>query len=317
MKRPFVLGLAAALFAVILWGVQLPIAKDAFAIVDPFFLTASRYFIATICLMLVLVMREGRSAVLYDGRLRRASLYGTVGMCASPMLVFLGMSMSRAEHTVVIVALQPAITALALWLFQGKRQGRMTVSCLIVAFLGVVLVVTKGSPTVAASPRELIGDFIVFVGAACWVYYTMGTVRMTGWSTWRITVLTMMPGALACLIVNAVLLALGITHWPSFAALQSVIFEMLYLTFGGVLTAMLAWNFGARRIGALNAALLINFMPVVTFTFRVFQGQRFLPIEIVGALLVVAALVVNNLYLRARSLRADEEAARLAAVRAE
>lgn len=316
MKRPFFIGLCAALFAVILWGVQLPIAKDAFSAVDPFFLTASRYFIATLCLLLVLVAREGRAAVHYDGRWWRASTLGTVGMCFSPMLVFLGMSMSRAEHTVVIVALQPAITAIALWLFQGRRPAGMTLACLIFAFLGVVLVVTKGSPSVAASPRELLGDLIVFVGAACWVYYTMGTVRMTGWSIWRITVLTMLPGAIACMLVNAMLLLLGTTAWPSLAALQSVAFELAYLTFGGVLTAMLAWNFGARRIGALNAALLINFMPVVTFTFRVFQGQRFLAVEIFGALMVVAALVANNLYLRAKSLQADEET-RLAAVRAE
>lgn len=312
MKQPFLIGLFAALFAVILWGVQLPIAKDAFVVVDPFFLTTSRYVVATLCLLVVLVWREGAAAIRFDGRLWRASALGTVGMCASPMLVFLGMSMSRAEHAVVIVAMQPAITALVLWLTQSKRPGSMTLGCLVAAFVGVVLVVTKGSPTVAASPRELFGDLLVLVGAACWVFYTIGTVRMTGWSTWRITVLTMAPGAVACMGVNAALLIVGAAQWPTLEALRSVTFELCYLAFGGVLTAMLAWNFGTRRIGALNAALLINFMPIVTFTFRVAQGQHFLPIEIAGALLVVAALVANNLYLRATSLR-EQALARSAA----
>jgi len=303
MKQPFILGLSAALFAVVLWGVQLPIAKDAFVTVDPFFLTASRYVVATICLIAVLVWREGAQALRYEGRLWRASALGTVGMCASPMLVFLGMAMSRAEHAVVLVAMQPAITAIALWFMHGRRPASMTLGCLVLAFVGVVLVVTKGSPTVAASPRELFGDLLVLVGAACWVYYTIGTVHMTGWSTWRITVLTMTPGAIACVLVDLALILAGTAHWPNLDALASVAFEICYLTFGGVLTAMLAWNFGTRRIGALNAALLINFMPVATFTYRVVQGQRFLPIEIFGALLVVAALVANNLYLRALSLR--------------
>jgi drug/metabolite transporter (DMT)-like permease len=304
MKQPFAVGLSAALFAVVMWGMQLPIAKDAFTVIDPFFLIASRYVIATGCLVLVLVWREGAQALRYDGRLWRASALGTIGMCASPMLVFFGMSMSRAEHAVVIVALQPAITALALWVTQGRRPVPMTVGCLALAFVGVVLVVTKGSPTVAASPRELFGDLLVLCGAACWVYYTMGTVRMMGWSTWRITVLTMVPGTLACVLVDVALIAAGTAHWPSMEALAGVAFEICFLTFGGVLTAMLAWNFGTRRIGALNAALLVNFMPVTTFGYRVAQGQQFLPIEIVGALLVVAALVANNLYLRALSLRA-------------
>lgn len=317
MTRPFVIGLVAALGAVVLWGIQLPIAKDAFATVDPFFLTTMRYLVAGLCLAIALVAREGPGALRYDGRLRRASALGAIGMCASPMLVFLGMSLSRAEHAVVIVALQPAITAIALWLFQGRRPAPATLACLVTAFCGVVLVVTKGSPTVAASPRELLGDFLVLVGAACWVVYTMGTVHMTGWSIWRITVLTMLPGALACTLVNVVLLGSGTTHWPSLEALVAVAPEMVYLTFGGVLVAMLAWNSGARRIGALNAALLINFMPVVTFTFRVAQGQRFLAVEIAGALLVVAALVANNLYLRAKSLREAAMEARLEVQRAD
>ncbi len=96
MTRPFVIGLAAALLAVVLWGIQLPIAKDAFVSVDPFFLTTVRYLVAGLCLALTLVALEGPAALRYDGRWWRASGLGAIGMCASPMLVFLGMSMSRA-----------------------------------------------------------------------------------------------------------------------------------------------------------------------------------------------------------------------------
>ena len=70
-----------------------------------------------------------------------------------------------------------------------------------------------------------------------------------------------------------------------------------------MLVGMLAWNFGTRRVGPLNATLFINFMPVMTFAFRGLQGYRFAAIELLGATLVVAALVANNLYLRAKYLR--------------
>jgi hypothetical protein len=39
-------------------------------------------------------------------------------------------------------------------------------------------------------------------------------------------------------------------------------------------------------------------MPVVTFTVRFLQGQRFRLIEVLGALLVVGALIANNLLTR-------------------
>jgi hypothetical protein len=35
------------------------------------------------------------------------------------------------------------------------------------------------------------------------------------------------------------------------------------------------------------------------FTIRFAQGQRFLPVELLGAALVIGALIANNLYLRA------------------
>ncbi|MSQ66911.1 MAG: hypothetical protein EXR83_01775 [Gammaproteobacteria bacterium] len=90
---------------------------------------------------------------------------------------------------------------------------------------------------------------------------------------------------------------------PDPAAVWSVRWELSYLSVAGVLVGMLAWNFGTRRVGPLNATLFINFMPVMTFAFRGLQGYRFAAIELLGATLVVAALVANNLYLRAKYLR--------------
>ena len=103
--------------------------------------------------------------------------------------------------------------------------------------------------------------------------------------------------------VTASLVVLGIIHTPSLAAVHSVAWQMIYLTFVGVLLAMLAWNTAIQRIGGLNATLFINCMPVVTFAYRAVQGHRFETIELVGAGLVVSALIANNLYLRQEQRR--------------
>lgn len=268
MKPQFGLGLAAALFATITWGVQLPLAKDAFGAVDPFHITATRYLVAALCLAVVLVAREGWGALSYRGKGRTAAALGVVGICGSPLLVFIGMSMSRAEHAVVIVTMQPMIAALVLWLLRGLRPAPITVACILAAFTGVLMVVTKGSLLLVETPRALLGDAIVLVGAVCWVAYTMGLGRLSGWSVWRVTVLTMLPGAIMTSLITASLVAFGVLSVPGPAAVASVAWELVYLTFVGVLAAMLAWNFGTRRIGALNATLFINCMPVVTFIYR-------------------------------------------------
>jgi drug/metabolite transporter (DMT)-like permease len=303
MNRGFFVGLFAAATAVTLWGIQLPIAKDAFAVLDPFHMTSIRYAIPALTMVSVLYLIEGRRAISYRGALLPATVLGLIGMCGSPLLVFIGMAMSRAEHTAVIVAMQPSIAAIALWLLRGLRPANFTIGCIAAAFSGVVLVVTKGQMIFIETPRQLAGDLIVLLGASCWVVYTMGTSRLAGWSTWRITVLTMIPGAVATVVVTELLVLIGYLETPTAAQLLSVGWELTYLAIGGVVLAMLAWNFGNRRIGPQNSILLINLLPVAAFSFRGLQGYRFEVVEILGAAVVVLSLVANNLYLRAQHLR--------------
>jgi drug/metabolite transporter (DMT)-like permease len=79
--------------------------------------------------------------------------------------------------------------------------------------------------------------------------------------------------------------------------------ELAFLALGGVLVSMICWNAGTRRIGVLNAMLMLNLVPVVVFAIRFAQGQRFEAIELVGAGLVIGALAANNLYLRRKAGR--------------
>jgi len=299
----FARGAAAVLLTVVLWGVQFPVAKSAFAVLDPFHVTAIRYGLGTALLIPLFALEEGRSALRYYGKFWPATLVGAVGMCASPMLVFVGVALSRPEHAAVIVALQPSMTALADWALRGRRPADFTLACIAVAFLGVVLVVTKGDPSTMFAHGELAGDFLTLLGAACWVAYTMSNESFKGWSALRFTTLTIIPGTVGCLLVTAVAVHAGAARVPDLAELASVGWQLAYLTLGGIVVSMLCWNFGNLRIGALNTMLLMNFVPVVTFAVRLAQGHRFLAIELAGAALVIVALIGNNLYLRKVSRR--------------
>jgi len=303
MQPPVASGVALALAAVLLWGVQFPVAKAAFAAVDPFHVSAIRYGVATLLLSAFVLWRNGMGAFRYYGRAWPASVLGLVGMTGSPMLVFAGLGLTRPEHAAIIVSLQPSMTAIADWWLRGRRPARFTLGCIAAAFAGVVLVVTKGNVAVALGRGELLGDALVLAGAACWVAYTMGTESFRGWSSLKFTLLTLIPGSIGLVVTTALLVRLGPARVPGWAALGSVGPELAFLAFGGVLVSMICWNAGTRRIGVLNAMLMLNLVPVVVFAIRFAQGQRFEAIELVGAGLVIGALAANNLYLRRKAGR--------------
>jgi len=298
MQRQFATGVAFTLVAVLLWGAQFPVAKSVFATVDPYHVSLIRYGVATLLLVPIVAWRDGPAAFRYYGRAWPASLLGVIGMCGSPLLVFAGLELTRPEHAAIIVSLQPSMTAIVDWALRGRRPARFTVACIATAFVGVVLVVTKGDPSLVLGKRELLGDLLVLVGAACWVVYTMGTERFGGWSTLKLTLLTLIPGSIGLAVATAALVALGVARVPTPQELASVAGELAFLALAGVLAAMICWNAGNRRIGALNSMLMLNFVPIVVFAIGFLQGQAFAPVELAGAGLVIGALAANNLYLR-------------------
>ena len=293
-------GLLAGLAAVVMWGAQFPVAKSTFVSVDAFHATALRYAVPSAVLVAWLLREEGRAAFRYERRGLAAVVLGLVGMCASPAFVFGGLMLTRPEVAAILIATQPAMTALAQWLVRGARPPRFTLACIAVAFAGVVAVVTRPGAPAQAGASEWLGDASVLMGAVCWVVYTMGLSRFADWSTLRTTTLTMLPGTLGNLLVVTVAVAAGWLAPVGLQAWGAVAWQLAYLALAGVLAGMLCWNAAAQRIGALDTMLLLNLVPVVAFAIRFARGGRFAVAELAGAALVVGALVANNVWLRIR-----------------
>ncbi len=76
------------------------------------------------------------------------------------------------------------------------------------------------------------------------------------------------------------------------------------ISFAGVV-AIVAWNVGVHRLGAPNAALCINFIPITAFVWEVVAGRPFSAVELAGAGLVVVVAIGLNLYHRRVSAAAS------------
>jgi len=144
----------------------------------------------------------------------------------------------------------------------------------------------------------------VLLAAIAWVMYTMLSQRLNGWSALRLTTLTGIPALAAIAVAWAMAAALGASRLPDGEALSGAGWRVFYLSAIGVALAMFLWNGGTRHIGSLNAILLLNLMPVITFGIRALEGARFSWPEVVGAAMVMAALVANNLLMRRQFARA-------------
>lgn len=280
------------------WGALFSVAKRTLPVLDAFFLGSFRYTFGVLIFIAILWVAEGRQSLRYGGRVLPAAFFGLIGFCGFNLLVWWGLYYTRPEHAAIIMALQTPMTALAVWLTQGRRPHPFTIGCVAVAIAGVVLVVTKGSLTNVFAGGSLFGDLLVFLGAVSWVVYTMAGWHFSGWSPLRMTVLTAIPGAIGLVAMNAAAISLGYVELPSFEAVWSVRWQLAYFVVFTVVLGVLGFNNGVKYLGALNTILMLNLIPVIVFAIEAWLGRSYVAIELVGAGVVIGALVANNLYLR-------------------
>ena len=273
-------------------------AKRTLPVLDAFFLGSVRYAFGVLIFIAILWAVEGRQALRYGGRALPAAVYGMIGFCGFNLLVWWGLAFTRPEHAAIIMALQTPMTAIAVWLTQGKRPQAFTIGCIAVAIAGVLLVVTKGSFADVFEGGSLFGDILVFLGAVSWVIYTMAGWHFSGWSPLRMTVLTAIPGAIGLIAINAVAIAAGWSMLPTLETALSVKWQLMYFIVFTVVLGVLGFNNGVKHLGALNAMLMLNLIPVIVFAIEAWLGRSYAAIELAGAAVVIGALVVNNLFLR-------------------
>ena len=279
------------------------VAKRTLPYLDAFALGSVRYLLGVALFVLLLIAFEGRQALRYEGRLGTAALYGLIGITGFNTFVWLGLGFTRPEHASIILALQTPLTALAVWAARGQRPAAFTLGCVLAAFAGVVIVITKGDPHVAIAGGELVGDLLIFCGALSWMTYTLaGSWKFPRWSPLRMTVLTCIPGALGLLAANVIAVVFDFSKVPTTEAIIAVWWQILYFSLGTVVLGVLGFNAAARRLGPLNTMLMLNLIPIGVFGIEAALGRSFATIEIAGALAVIGALVANNLYLRGVSV---------------
>ncbi len=294
-------GGALLLMTAILWGGMFPVAKDALLVMDAFWLNTIRYGATAAAFLLILVLAEGPQALRFDGKRVAAFVLGAVGFAGFSLLTYVGLTYTQAAHGAIIMALQPMIAALIRWFWKSHRPPAITLACIVTAFVGVSLVVTKGRLDGFASGAGW-GDLMIVLGAVSWVIYTLAAENFPGWSPLRYTTLTCLTGEVAIVAITLVVTALGISTIPSWPQTYKIAPQMGYLIVFASIVSVLAWNAGIRSLGPLSGMLFINLVPITAFLIGVYQGHHFATAELIGAALVMSALVVNNLSLKARSM---------------
>jgi drug/metabolite transporter (DMT)-like permease len=287
-----------SLTAVVSWGAMFPIATHALPHVDAFNLTAIRYGLASLAFVALLMLAEGRGALDYEGHFGELFVLGSFGFAGFNLFTYAGLEHTRPQNAALIVATTPLITVLVRWLRDGVRPARATLGFMALALLGVVLVITHGSPARLADGGIGGGEALVLLGVIGWVLYTTGVARFPQLSPLRYTTLSAVAGTITILGITALADMTGLQQLPGADDVAAAAVPVAFIVVFGAVVAVVAYNAGVRRLGAANGALFMNLVPVTTFVIAIAGGTRPGAGELAGAAITIAALVGANLVAR-------------------
>jgi len=292
------------LLVIAIWGGFLPVGKSALQMVDPYWLSAMRFGAAACVFIGLLWLQEGRAALRTEGHLVKIVLFGTFGFATFGICLFEGLRLTRPEISAMILALGPIQVALFQWWQTRRRPDRFTLAAIFLALVGELFVITAGDVARLVG-GDALGTGLVFLASLCWTAYTLGGQQFPGWSPVRYSALSCSLGWLAIMATLAIATLAGHSRPPQTQQLLAVWPQLTFIILGVSVIALLFWNMAVAKIGPLSAGLFANFAPVITYLIALAQGRRPAALELMGAAIVLIALVANNLHQSSRIGRVE------------
>jgi len=276
------------LLVALIWGINFSVTKGVFPRFPPLAFTAVRFTIASLVLWPLARYVEG-NASLPRGTLTRLIVLGIVGNTCYQLFFILGLERTTASNSALILASMPSVVALLSVALGFEPVRPRVLGGVLVATLGVVLVVAARGE--GFGQGSLTGDLLSLCAVACWASYTLGLRTVSGVPPLWVTAVTTIAGAPGLVLAGIPQLrvmdwgAVGIEGWAAFA----------YATIFSLLVAYVIWNRSVQVVGPSRTVVYMCLTPLfAVLAAAVLLGERPRPLQAVGAVMILAGVVLTR-----------------------
>lgn len=279
----------ALTLAIVFWGFSFIATKVALASFTPFCLIFFRFAAASV--FFVWLLKRTGFPPFNRQNLKLLALLAIF----QPGLYFtfetIGLQYTTATKTSLIIATIPIVVLLLSVLFLRERVKPINAIGICISMAGVCLLVF-GEGHTATSGGALLGDLMIG-GAVLSAAVYMIIARHLGQTVTPIQITGMQIIFGAILFLPAFLYDLPQLSWGEIR--YEGIIALAALTLFATIGAFLCYNYALSRIPAARAAVCINGIPVVTaFGAWVLLGESLAPLQLVGGVIVLAAVYLAN-----------------------
>ena len=253
--------------------------------ISPMVVVFLRWFIISIFLILFLNKKLILSFKLISGKLVWLCLMGSLGLTGFNALFYIAAQNTTAINLGIIQGIMPAIILIGSVMMFKEAVNFTKVTGLIIAFFGVLVVVSQGDYERVILLSFNYGDLVML--CACFFYsgFTLGLKNKPVIDP----IVLMTYFSLSALIFSIPLLIieyyLGLIQVP---ATSTAWLTILYIAFVPSFLAQIFFIRGVELVGASKAGLFINFLPIFAAILGVLLlGERLFVYHLISLFIVL------------------------------
>jgi len=278
----------AMVAVIIIWGISYVSIKVAVIEIPPITMALIRFAIAS--LMLGIIIRRVEPKTKLDkSDLPKMVLGGIFGITIYFIFENIGVKLSSATNASLIVSVVPIITITLDVLFFQSRISIMKLLGVIIAMWGSYLAVTANGK-VELNSTHFVGNILMIGAMLSWAFFTLVNKSLQEkYSGLFLTTYQTIFGTL-CFIPLSLF---EYKEWKLFSltALGNILFQAVFCSFIGYLL----YIYALKRLDVALTTIYLNLIPVVgVLSGYLILKESVLPIQLVGGLITLLAIVIIN-----------------------
>lgn len=226
-------------------------------------------------------------------------IVGFLGLFCFNVLLFIGMLHTSAMNAALIMSLNPLVTLLLANIFFGTRINYQQMAGAGLGISGVIYLIFQGNFNDFLNVAFAGGDLFVLLAMFLSAFYHVWVKKYaTTLSNIHFTFFT----NLICLASFTLILPFFVSRLPLNYGFN---FWAAAIAFGSLGTALtyILWNKGVGMIGAQNAGIFMNIVPISTALIGIVMGIELTKFHVVAGVLITVGLLIPQLKIPKEALR--------------
>lgn len=213
---------------------------------------------------------------------------GALGVAGYNLFLYSALEYTTATNAALVSTLNPAVIVLFSVFLLRERISKIQLIGFAVSLLGVSIVLTRGNLVEIVHMQFNRGDLIMLGAVLIWTFYSIIGKRLT---------------AIPPITTTAVSTLFGTLMLAPFAMAQGIDFSkigplaitgLLYIIIFPSVGSFVFWNMSVRAIGASQASVFLNLIPVFTAMISLLLGESIFHSQLWGGILVLAGVYLTT-----------------------